>query len=103
MLSFVGAGIGISRVEVNDRNVLDGGTRVARFTNDNENQFAWQLTLGVGYNVAANVTAEIAYRYADLGEVELTSTVGNVSSSPQAYSSLESVPPGHRSGECRLR
>ena len=80
ILSLVGAGIGISRVEVNDRNVLVGGTRVARFTNDKENQFAWQqLTLGVGYNVTANVTAEIAYRYADLGEVKLTSTVGNVS------------------------
>jgi len=77
---YVGGGIGLSRVEVNDRDVLVGGTDVARFTGDDENQFGWQLMIGAGYNFTPEMTLDLGYRYAHLGEAELTSTAGSISS-----------------------
>lgn len=88
---FVGVGVGISRIEVNDQDVLVGGTRTARFTGKDDNQFAWQLMAGVAYNLNANTAFEIFYRYADLGDVELNSAFGQVSNELKTHEVLASL------------
>jgi opacity protein-like surface antigen len=88
---FVGAGIGISRIEVNDQDVLVGGTRTARFTGEDNNQLAWQIMGGIAYNLNASTAFEIFYRYSDLGEVELSSAFGQVSSELKTHELLASL------------
>jgi opacity protein-like surface antigen len=76
---YIGGGIGLSRIEVNERTVSVNND-FTDFTNDNENQFAWQLMIGAGYNFTPEFTLDLGYRYASLGEVELSSSAGSVSS-----------------------
>jgi opacity protein-like surface antigen len=88
---FVGAGIGISRLEVNDQDVIVGGTGTARFTGEDKNQLSWQIMASVAYKLDAATAFEIFYRYADLGEVELSSTVGSVSSELTTHELMASI------------
>jgi opacity protein-like surface antigen len=73
---YVGAGIGLSRVEVNDQ-LIAPGTGVF---GDDEYNFAWQGMFGVAYQITPNFAADLGYRYAHLGEVQATSPAGNIDS-----------------------
>lgn len=75
---YLGAGLGIAHNEIDDEPVLVEG-EVARVTGDDENQFAWQLMLGVGYNITSQLVLDLAYRFADLGDIEATSPAGEIS------------------------
>lgn len=57
---FVGAGIGIANVEVNDFHVSGSGLRSA---SDNDTVFAYQVGAGLGYAVNETVTIDAKYRY----------------------------------------
>jgi opacity protein-like surface antigen len=87
---YVGGGIGMSRIEINDRDVLVDG-RVSRLTNDNKNQFAWQLMIGAGYNFTPEMTLDLGYRYANLGEAEMSSTEGSISSDLNVHELVATV------------
>ncbi|WP_207483786.1 outer membrane protein [Arenibaculum pallidiluteum] len=73
---YVGAGVGLSRVEVNDQLITpeDG------VFGDDEYNFAWQAMFGVGYQVTPNLSADVGYRYARLGDVQATSPLGDIDS-----------------------
>ena len=65
---FAGAGGGLSRIDLDEtymefpktRTIVPGGRRV---------NFAWMLTAGVGVSPAAKTTLDLAWRYADYGDV----------------------------------
>jgi opacity protein-like surface antigen len=69
---YVGAGIGVSSMDVQgfkDVNVPQGSV----FYGDNNHtstNFAWALYAGMSYDVSPNLTLDLAYRYADLGDAE---------------------------------
>lgn len=73
---FAGAGIGVARNTMDPitRNTFFGDTLVARQTPGGSNTgFAWQAPAVLALPITANLTAELAYRYVDLGKLE-TST-----------------------------
>lgn len=69
---YVGGGIGFSTFEVEnfkDVNVQNS----AVYTGDKDKtsvNFAWALYAGLSYDVTPNLTFDLAYRYADLGDAE---------------------------------
>ena len=81
---YIGAGVGLSTIEVDDVRVAvdlnddDTVDEVRDFFGDEDDQFAWQIMLGAAYNFTPNTFVDVGYRYADLGEVELTSVQGNI-------------------------
>lgn len=55
---FVGAGLGLARIEVDDISVV--GINIG---NGDDTVFAWQLMAGVGCKVADNTRLDLSYRY----------------------------------------
>ncbi len=65
---FVGAGVGTSRVTINnftDLNVPANGVNVAG--SGSKWNFAWAAYAGLAYQVSPNLTVELAYSFVDLG------------------------------------
>lgn len=94
---YVGGGLGFSTISVDDSTVLvdinddDIGDDIRDFFGDESDQFAWQLTAGVAYDIADNAFFDVGYRYADLGEVELASTLGTIESELRVHEILVSL------------
>jgi len=84
---FVGAGVGTSRVTINnftDFNVPTGGVDVAG--SGSKWNFAWAAYAGLAYQVSPNLTVELAYSYVDLGSgVTANSHAFNASPSPYVF------------------
>lgn len=89
---YVGGGLGWSRTRVDDVTVLDpdSGT-LDEFIGDDETQFAWQLAAGVRYDTPSGLVFDFGYRYADLGDVQLTSVRGDVASGLTAHELVTSI------------
>ncbi|HYD29707.1 MAG TPA: outer membrane protein [Azospirillaceae bacterium] len=75
---YIGAGIGVSYVEVDDQVIPGTGGTFANLTGDDDANFAWQAMIGVAYQVTPQFAGDLAYRYAHLGEVQATSPFGNI-------------------------
>lgn len=75
---FAGVGLGMAQVNFNDH----GGTAAVLMDNDDTN-FAWQVSGGVGYDLTDRITLEGLVRYQSIMDVELTSTAagGSLTSS----------------------
>ncbi|WP_162937478.1 outer membrane protein [Indioceanicola profundi] len=94
---YVGVGAGLSTTKVDDATVfvdidndnLEGEFR--DFFGDEDDQFAWQLMAGVAFDFSTNMFADIGYRYADLGEVGLSSTQGGIDSDLNVHEIMVSV------------
>jgi opacity protein-like surface antigen len=68
---FVGAGIGYSRNTMdNFRDVNVPNLGVAYGNSNSQWEFAWALHAGIAYKVTKNFTAELAYRYVNLGDFQ---------------------------------
>jgi opacity protein-like surface antigen len=77
---FIGAGIGFATIMMGE--LTDSGynyqsgrtpeliTSLATADSATTTNFAWALMAGFGYQVAPGVTAEVAYRYLDMGTAE---------------------------------
>lgn len=78
---YVGGGIGFSRNKVDDVAVRTNASVNGTLQGDTETSFAWQLSAGVGIEVAPKWTIDVGYRYMDMGEAKSgdTITVGGVS------------------------
>lgn len=94
---YVGGGLGFSTISVDDSTVLvdinndDIGDDIRDFFGDESDQFAWQLMAGVAYDITDNAFFDVGYRYADLGEVELASTLGTIESELRVHEILVSL------------
>jgi opacity protein-like surface antigen len=56
---YVSAGIGFSRIQVNDLIIPGAGIP---YTDDDDNVFSYQLGLGVAYEIDENVSIDLGYR-----------------------------------------
>ncbi|GLK76253.1 outer surface protein [Methylopila jiangsuensis] len=65
---YVGAGIGTSRVNVDDYRYTNPNGSKGKIGGDHKWNLAWALMAGVGYEVSDNITIDANYRYVDLGE-----------------------------------
>lgn len=89
---YLGAGIGFSTTQVDDVDVLVANqNRFERFFGDEDDQFAWQLMAGVQVDMGPGVFFDLGYRYADLGEIGLTSTLGNLDEDLSAHELVATV------------
>lgn len=68
-IPYVGGGIGYARLKHKARLVGD-----AENGKDRENNFAWNLGLGIGYIVTENITLDLGYRYTDYGNIKNSAT-----------------------------
>ena len=71
LVPYVGAGIGLAHNSLNGVSVAAPGTGVARFTGNDTNQFAWQLSAGLAYNFSPNLALDVGYRYLHAGDTGL--------------------------------
>lgn len=97
---FAGAGIGIAR------NTVGGITQNSSFAglpvteNDpggSTTGFAWQATAGIAWPILPNLTAELAYRYVDLGKLRTSAGTSQFTLGATSVA----VPTGGLSGELR--
>ena len=74
---FVGAGIGYSRNTMdNFRDVNAPNLALAYGNSHSQWEFAWALHAGIAYKVTKNFTAELAYRYVNLGDFQSGDLIG---------------------------
>lgn len=66
---FAGVGLGMAQVSFNDH-----GTSAGTLLDDDDTNFAWQVSGGVGYDLTDRVTLEGLVRYQSIMDVELAST-----------------------------
>jgi opacity protein-like surface antigen len=71
-IPYIGAGIGMAQVSVNDLSIL--GVTVL---DDDDAVFAYQLIAGVGYAVSNAVTLDLQYKYLATADPEFTDVVGD--------------------------
>lgn len=69
---YIGAGIGLARVSVNDVTVL--GEKIA---DDSDTVFAYQLAAGVGWEFMPNLTLDLGYRYFATADPEFNDVEGD--------------------------
>jgi opacity protein-like surface antigen len=74
---FISAGIGFSRVEVNDMNISGSGIPGS---NDDDTVFAYQVGAGVGYTVNEKITVDVKYRYSGTEDPKFDTTKAEYSS-----------------------
>lgn len=76
---FAGVGLGMAQVNFNDHSTTAGGIVM----DDDDTNFAWQVSGGVGYDLTDHITLEGLVRYQSIMDVGLTSTAagGTISSS----------------------
>lgn len=76
---FAGVGLGMAQVNFNDHSTTADGILM---DNDDTN-FAWQVSGGIGYDLTDRITLEGLVRYQSIMDVELTSTAagGSLTSS----------------------
>ena len=67
---YVGGGIGFARLSV------DGSVRGVQLLDDSDTVFAYQLGVGVGFDVAPNITVSLDYRYFATQDPELDAAGG---------------------------
>ena len=66
---FVGGGIGLSRIDIDDMR-LDFPITVVTLPGGNRTNFAWVLTAGLSTSLGERMTLDLAWRYTDSGTVE---------------------------------
>lgn len=79
---YVGGGIGFSRNTVDDVAIRTNTGATGTLEGSTETSFAWQLSTGVGIEVAPKWTVDVGYRYIDMGQAKSgdTMTLGGVTS-----------------------
>ncbi|MHC5226087.1 outer membrane protein [Ignatzschineria sp. LJL83] len=76
---YIGAGLGYARVKADNRVEFAGESKTL---SKSSNNFAWNVTAGVAYNVTDNLSIDASYRYTDLGKAK---TSGDLNFAGQKY------------------
>lgn len=64
---YVGAGLGYARLKANNTaSLADNSISLSKSSNN----FAWNLSVGVAYEISSNVALDVSYRYSDYGKVK---------------------------------
>ena len=73
---FLGAGAGLSRIEISDINMdLPATAESLIVPGDHQVSFSWMLTLGVGVSLT-KWAIDLAWRYTDYGDIETAAGIG---------------------------
>ena len=67
---YVGAGMGAGFIRTKGTDDMNGGVFRANTGSKTVTNFAWNIGLGLGYEITKNVALDIGYRFADLGKVQ---------------------------------
>jgi len=68
---YLGAGIGMARVDLSKLSVFSGATNVATFS-DGKTALAWQLMAGLQFHLLGQATLHAGYRYVKHEDISLT-------------------------------
>jgi opacity protein-like surface antigen len=79
---YLGAGIGFSRVHVDNSTILTTGrVAVATIDGKTDTELSWQVGTGFGYALTPRTTLEVGYRYFDQG-VGTSADTGTIGGAP---------------------
>ena len=84
---YVGAGVGYFSHKVEKASFSVANTTLA---DGDSSSFGWNLQLGTSYDVSANATVDLNYRFASLGDIEYTTHTGTTQKSTIKYKDLYS-------------
>ncbi len=75
---YLSAGVGVSRIEnkVSINPEFFGDSE--NITTDTNNNFTWTAGAGIAYKVTENVALDLAYRYVDAGETDVSQSIGGI-------------------------
>jgi opacity protein-like surface antigen len=82
---YVGAGVGLAKIDFRHLNVFQGATNVVQFSG-HENAFAWQVMAGLQFHLFGAATLNAGYRFVRQDSIKLTNAA--------AASALQSLRPG---------
>jgi opacity protein-like surface antigen len=71
---YVGGGLGMARNQINDISAT-GAAGVTTLPGHTTNEFAWQLSIGAGFQLTKGLILDVGYRYLDSGKIESSSGV----------------------------
>ena len=69
---YVGGGLGMARNQIKDISA-SGAAGVTTLPGHTVNDFAWQLSIGVGFQLNKSLILDVGYRYLDSGKIESSS------------------------------
>lgn len=73
---YLSAGVGVSRIENKVSINPEALGTSENITTDTNNNFTWTAGAGVAYKVTENVALDLAYRYVDAGETDVSQSIG---------------------------
>lgn len=79
-IPYIGAGIGLAHIKTSGSVYMPisvWSTSYSETAKDVEDNFAWNLSIGAGYNVSENITADLGYRYTNYGDIKANSPTGS--------------------------
>ena len=77
---YVGLGVGYAHIKTSGSAFMPisvWNTSYSETFKDTEDNFAWNLSVGTGYKVNENITADVGYRYTNYGDIENTNATGS--------------------------
>ncbi len=83
--AYLGAGLGMARIDLNHLSVFQGATNVVSFSGK-ENAFAYQLMVGLSFHLLGQASLNAGYRLVKQESIALTNSA--------AASALQSIRPG---------
>ena len=75
---YLSAGVGVSRIENKVSINPEALGTSENITTDTNNNFTWTAGAGVAYKVTENVALDLAYRYVDAGETDVSQSIGGI-------------------------
>ena len=69
-IPYIGAGVGAGFIRTKARIDWRSGDNIESTGSKTETNFAWNIGLGLGYQIANNVALDVGYRFVDLGRVQ---------------------------------
>lgn len=73
---YLSAGVGVSRIENKVSINPEALGTSENITTDTNNNFTWTAGAGIAYKVTENVALDLAYRYVDAGETDVSQSFG---------------------------
>ena len=77
---YIGAGIGLAHIKTTGNVYMPisvWNTSYSDVAKDTEDNFAWNLSVGAGYKVTENITADLGYRYTNYGDIKANNATGS--------------------------
>lgn len=80
LIPYVGFGVGYAHIKTSGSVFMPisvWNTSYSDAVKDTEDNFAWNLSVGAGYKVTENITADLGYKYTNYGDIKANNPTGS--------------------------